>query len=213
MSHARIGDLERRLCNIVRPGTISDVDYAKARVKVKVGDNTTAWLPWVTGRAGGDVSWHAPEKNEQVLVLSPSGEMAVGFVIPSIYQNSYPANGSSADVSVTTFKDGATVKYDRSQSAYNIAIPSSGKANIAVGSNASVQVTQSGLTLTLGSVKLTLSSSGVSINGNLSVTGTVAATGNISTSGGDVKAQTVSLQTHVHSGVFPGTSSTAPPTP
>lgn len=211
MNQARIGDIERRLCNIVRPGTVSDVDYSNARIKVKVGDNTTGWLPWVTGRAGGNVTWQAPEKNEQVLVLSPAGEMAVGFVIPSVYQNNYPANGNSADIERTTYSDGAVIEYHRDTSTYNITLPSSGTANIAVGPNSSVAVNQNGLTLTLGSVTVKLTSSGIALNGDVTVTGKVTATGDVSSSGGDVKAASISLKTHIHGGVYPGTSVTSLP--
>lgn len=45
-------DLNRRIENIVRLGTIAEVDCAHAKAKVKSGGILTDWLPWVTARAG-----------------------------------------------------------------------------------------------------------------------------------------------------------------
>ena len=75
MSNARIGELERRLSNTIRPGKVLEADYAKARLRVTMGDNTSAWLPWLTSRAGEDRTWHAPEVGEQVIVIAPGGEL------------------------------------------------------------------------------------------------------------------------------------------
>lgn len=242
MSQARIGDLERRLCNIVHPGTIDEVDHKKARVRVKIGKNQTAWIPWMTGRAGGDRTWSAPEKGEQVLVLSPSGDLQQGYVLPAIYRKDYPANADSGDVSRTTYKDGAVVEYDRSSHTHNLTLPNSGTANIKVGADASVQVTKDtithkmgtnasveikadGITLVLGSVKMILTSSGVEIQGDVTLKGKldatkdittqtkVTATGDITSSTGDVKATTISLKTHTHSAVQTGSGVSGPPVP
>lgn len=249
MSNARLGDLERRLCNIVHPGTIDEVDHEKARVRVKVGKNQTAWIPWVTGRAGGDRTWSAPEKGEQVLVLSPSGDLRQGYVLPSIYRKDYPANGDSGDVSRVTYKDGAVIEYDRENHAHAATIPSGGKATVKVGDNASTEITTDTIThkmgsdasavikgdsvkLNLGGIFVELTSSGVKIKGNLTVDGAISQSGgNISSTGnwnltgsftatqdikstaGDVKAQTISLRSHVHSGVQSGGSTTAVPVP
>jgi hypothetical protein len=59
---------------------------------------------------------------------------------------------------------------------------------------------------TAGTVKLSISSSKVTITGDLEVTGKVDVVG-------DVKAGTISLKTHIHGGVMTGLASTAVPTP
>jgi len=83
-------ELDRRLANIVRLGTVEQADYAKARIRVRCGDMLTGWLPWLTTRAGKDITWWAPDIGEQVVVLSPSGEPAQGVVLFAVYQNSSP---------------------------------------------------------------------------------------------------------------------------
>jgi phage baseplate assembly protein V len=73
-----IAELSGKSANIMRIGLVKEVDYEKARVRVKVGEFITDWLPWVTARAGEDRSWFAPNIDEQVIVLSPFGELSLG---------------------------------------------------------------------------------------------------------------------------------------
>jgi phage baseplate assembly protein V len=225
MSQARIGDIERRMSNMVRPGTVLEADYANARVKVQCGGNQTAWIPWVTSRAGEDRSWHAPEVGEQVIVLSPSGDLAQGYVMPGgVYKNDYPANANSKEISRTTYKDGAVVEYDRQNHAHLVQIPAGGKATVKVGNDAQteilpdkithkmggsskIEVTSSGVKLTVGGTILNVTSSGVE------VTGKVTASQDIETTGGDVKAQTITLKAHKHLGVQTGSGTSGLPTP
>ncbi len=139
MSAARIGELERRLANVVRPGKIAEADYAKARVKVKIGKNLTTWLPWMTSRAGGDQSWHAPEVGEQVLVLSPAGDYAIGYVVPSVFQSAHPAPADAATVSRTLYADGAVLEYDREAHTMKADLTEAGKALVVTGRNTTEQ--------------------------------------------------------------------------
>lgn len=241
MSQARVGELERRMSNMVRPGTVLEADYAKARLKVQVGQNQTAWIPWMTGRAGEDRSWHAPEVGEQVIVLSPSGDLAAGYVMPGgVYKNDYPANADSAEIQRTTYKDGAIVEYDRENHAHLIQIPDGGKATVKVGPNASTEIlpakithkvgddaqteiTTSKITHKLGNdSKAEITSSGVKLtvggtvlnvlSSGVEITGKLTVSQDISTTSGDVKAQTITLKTHKHLGVQTGTGTTGLPT-
>jgi phage baseplate assembly protein V len=151
MSNARLGELERRLSNTIRPGTVLEADYAKARIRVQMGDNTSAWLPWLTSRAGEDRTWHAPEVGEQVIVMAPGGELSAGYVMPGgIYKNDYPANGDKAEISRTTYKDGAVIEYDRDNHAHLIELPE-GSATVKVGDDAQTEITPDKITAKVGS--------------------------------------------------------------
>jgi phage baseplate assembly protein V len=209
MSNARLGELERRLANVTRAGTILEADYAKARVRVKLGKNTTAWLPWVSSRAGGDKTWHAPEVGEQVLVLSPAGDLCAGFVLGGVYKQDRPANADAATVSRTTYADGAVVEYDRAAHAYAITIPAGGKATVKAGASSTLEVTSDAIRLTVGGTQLVLSASGIQITSatGLSINGAVTQTGGPLTSNG------IALSTHTHGGVTGGISNTAGPNP
>jgi phage baseplate assembly protein V len=150
MSNARIGELERRLSNTIRPGTVLEADYAKARLRVTMGDNTSAWLPWLTSRAGEDRTWHAPEVGEQVIVMAPAGELSAGYVMPGgVYKNDYPANADKAEISRTTYKDGAILEYDRENHTHLLQLPE-GSATVKVGDNAQTEITPSKITAKVG---------------------------------------------------------------
>lgn len=150
MSNARLGELERRLSNTIRPGTVLEADYEKARIRVTMGDNTSAWLPWLTSRAGEDRTWHAPEVGEQVIVMAPGGELSAGYVMPGgIYKNDYPANGDKPEISRTTYKDGAILEYDREAHAHLLQLPE-GKATVKVGDDAQTEITPEKITAQVG---------------------------------------------------------------
>ena len=88
----RVTELERKLRNVVRPGRIFEVDTERTRVRVAYDVDAegepivTAWLPWLTARAGTVITWSAPSLGEQVLLLAPTGDLAQAFVLPAIYQ-------------------------------------------------------------------------------------------------------------------------------
>lgn len=109
----RLTELERKLNNLVRAGTVAEADYAAAKVRVTIGPIITGWLPWLTTRAGGDRSWWAPEAGEQVVVLAPAGELAQAWVLPAGFSHLAPAPAASADVLRAVFGDGLVIEHDR----------------------------------------------------------------------------------------------------
>lgn len=132
----RIAELERQISNVLRYGTICEADYPKARVRVKCGDNITGWLPWFTTRASNDVSWWAPEVGEQVMLLSPSGDLAQAAVLPSIFQNAYPACADRPTIERRVYEDGAVIEYDREAHLLHAYVP--GDAFLEVDHNVTV---------------------------------------------------------------------------
>ena len=55
-----INDLGRRLANIIRIGTIFEIDFEEAKARVKIGDLETDFLPWVNSNSGSNNSWNPP---------------------------------------------------------------------------------------------------------------------------------------------------------
>ena len=96
---AEIGDLQRRMANLFRVGGIAEVSRSTGRVKVQFQGVTSAWLPWMTGRAGAVKDWNPPSVGEQVCICSPSGELGAGFIMSgSINYDANAAPDSRADV-------------------------------------------------------------------------------------------------------------------
>lgn len=115
-----ISELNRKLANIMRIGLVKEVDYEKARVRAKVGEFITDWLPWITTRAGEDRSWFSPNIDEQVMVLSPFGELSLGVVLPAIYQEKYPALENKKEVNSFKFGDGTKLSYDQEKHHFEV---------------------------------------------------------------------------------------------
>ena len=115
-------ETERILANMIRVGTVAQLDEANARVKVNVGGLSTDWLPWITARAGATRTWSAPRPGEQVIILAPYGDPAQAVALPSIYQDSHPAPASSKDVEHVVFPDGTTVDYNSASNTLNVTV-------------------------------------------------------------------------------------------
>ncbi|MFT4927016.1 MAG: phage baseplate assembly protein V [Phenylobacterium sp.] len=119
-SQINSADIQHRLSRIICLGTVAEADYDTARVKVTIGEWTTNWLPWLTTRASNDVDWWGLEVGEQVMVISPSGDMAQGVVIGSIYQQTQHTDimdgvetESKMNIHRVRYQDGTTIEYDR----------------------------------------------------------------------------------------------------
>lgn len=104
-SNFAISELQRKLANIVRIGLVKEIDYENARVRVQIGEFLTDYLPWITSRAGKDKTWTPPSVDEQVLVLSPLGELSLGVVLPAIYQQKYLPSEHQENADIFEFKD------------------------------------------------------------------------------------------------------------
>ncbi|TMP35532.1 phage baseplate assembly protein V [Pseudoalteromonas rubra] len=139
-SELALSDLQHRLSKLITLGTVHEVDYEAARVKVKIGDWITAKLPWLTDMAAHNMTWRAPEIGEQVIVLAPCGDTAQGVILGSVYSaaadhhkpdhvlgagegESYAAASSREHVHRTRYQDGALVEYDNQNHAYHLYVP------------------------------------------------------------------------------------------
>ena len=130
-----LNDLARRLANLIRIGQIFAIDYEVAKARIKIGDLETDWLPWMTANSGENKNWNPPEIDEQVIVLSPCGELNQGIILPSLYRGNAPEN--SGDVQSITFADGSKISFDRSSG--NLDLDIKGSATIKVAGNAEIE--------------------------------------------------------------------------
>lgn len=211
-----LGELDRRLGNVLRFGTVSALDAANALVKVNLGELVTDWLPWLTFTAGGDRFWNAPEVGEQVVLLS-AGDPSQGVVIGSLFQTAHPANGNDAKDTRITFADGTVVQYDRT--AHQLTVDTSASSGAVVVNAGSGNVTVNCASATVNaSDSVTLDTPSTHCTGNLQVDGSTTVTGAIvgqggmaisggsgatvsgsmAITGGDVTADGISLTGHSH---------------
>jgi phage baseplate assembly protein V len=197
-------EFARQLGNIVQVGKVVELDAAAARIKVEIGENRTAWIPWITGRAGTVRAWSAPEPGEQVVVLSPTGDAAQGVALLGVYSDTYQAPANTADKVRTEWADGAFVEYDRAAKTALVNVPAAGKIRLVVGGTV--------LELQNGEAKLTTPLLTVEAPSTV-MTGNLRVDGSITVPTGDVTAGNITLKTHKHGGVVPGGGTSGGPVP
>ena len=232
-------ELDRRIANIVRIGTVSALQESPPRVQIDLGDLTTDWLPWSAGRSGENRSWDAYEVGEQVLLFAPSGDLANAVVMGTVPQDAYPAPANSKDHTRYQWKDGAFHDYDRAGHHYVLDIPSAGDITLHIGAstltlkNDQITAAIGGTTLKLEDGKATLTTNefdvvaalskfsgnvqiagGATVGAGLAVTGATTMTGSVTSSGAMTAASVatasgISLSGHHHT----AQGSSAPTTP
>lgn len=183
--------LSRMLENLIRFGVIAAVQMAPPRVQVKTGTLTTAWLPWLALRAGADREWDPPTEGEQVILFSPSGQLANGVVITGLPSDHIPPNSNRAGLHRRTYADGTVIEYDSVAHHLNATLVDGGTTNL-------------------------VSTGGINLVGNITHHGDYTQTGNQTISGKvdvsiDVVAAGISLVNHPHGDVMPGSSKTGKP--
>lgn len=191
-------DILRQLANLIRFGTVQTV--AGKRVHVKIGGLLTRPIAWISTRAGKTKSWSPPDIGEQVMVLSPNGDLGAAVAIGGIFcdANDVPDDASSNNVLVA-FGDGALLLYDHAAHVLRAVLPNTGRVEVTA---------PGGFTFT----------GHVDIDGELSVSQaatfeqTIHASQTI-TSDADVKAGGISLTNHPHDKVQPGGGISGKPLP
>ncbi len=217
-----LADLERRLANLLRVGTVEEVDHNNALARVQLGNNHTVALPWLTQRAGGDRTWWPVEVGEQVVILSPSGDLTQGIILGALYSGAASAPSSSAGVYRTEYSDGAVIQYDRNTHQLTADIP--GDVSVTANGNISAQAGgditatavgnitgTAGDTISLDATNIILSAGLIRLAGPMVAAGRNGESysaafygpithknGDYTNESGDVVAEDISLKKHTH---------------
>lgn len=207
----QITELYRLLTNMIRTGTILEVDLTRGLCRVQTGELQTTWLNWLTTRAGRSRTWWAPSVDEQVLLLSIGGDLTTAFVLPGIFSDDHPAPSASADALHITFPDGAVIEYEPQTSALSV----SGIKTASVTASESITATVP-VVMVKAATRITLDTPEVVCTNKL-ITGTLEVQkggtmkGNISHSDGELSSNGKVLHTHRHSNVKYGTDESGGP--
>ena len=124
-----LSELERRLGLVANFATIEEVDYARPRVRVRMGNILTGWLVFGTPRAQNDRTWHPPEIGEQVFVVAPHGDLNQACVVCAVHSNDVEARQQPADratVHRRIYADGTIEEYDREANQWLLDMTASG---------------------------------------------------------------------------------------
>lgn len=173
-----LATISRMIENLVRVGTVHEVDLSASLCRVASGELVTGWLPMPSQRAGSTRKWCPLTVGEQVIVLSPSGDPAAGFVLPmGIFSDAITPPSVSADEHVTLYPDGARLSYNHATHVLNIA----GIKDLTIGATGNVNISNDGNSVvnTAGTVdvtaggKATVTADVIELNGGGAVKGCV----------------------------------------
>ncbi|BEL69152.1 MULTISPECIES: phage baseplate assembly protein V [Serratia] len=204
-------DIQRLVRNLIRIGTVSELDLERGRCRIATGGNLTDWLNWLTGRAGDARSWWAPSIGEQVLVLSLGGELETAFVLPGVFSDAHPAPSASAQAAHIAFPDGAVLEYEPATGA----LKAVGIKSATIEAAERITLTAPNITC-IASGKITLDAPEVECTQQLT-TGTIAIhqggsmTGDLNHTGGSISSNGIVVHTHTHGGVQNGRGQTDKP--
>lgn len=205
---ANLVELARKIDNLIRLGTIAQVQGD--RVRVQTGELTTTWIPWLTSRAGAARSWSQPSVGEQVILLSLSGDLRMAVALPAIYTEQAPAPSQSQTAHTVVFPDGASFEYDAQSGTLKVSGIKKAEINAAdsidMKAGSAINLTAPIVTCSQHFQAQTFSMTGGGAGG---ATGTI--TGTLVHSGGSITSNGVTLHSHTHGGVETGNGSTGGP--
>jgi len=166
---------DRMIAGLLIPCRVVAVDLAAARVRVSDGAGwTSAWVRWHSQAAGKARHWRSPSLDEQGVLISPSGEPALGTFIPGLYGDAGNPPDLREHAEVWQFEDGGSLTYDWQARRYDIHLPS-GIASIKVGAS-TVEVSDGAISLQASAISLT---GNVTLDGPLRVSGDINGGGRI----------------------------------
>lgn len=192
---ARIG----RVVEAVKDDPLDPGDIPRVLVQIggaSKGSYIRNWMPWTTARAGYDGEWWAPELDEQVVVLAPSGNLAQGIIVGSLFRGALTFD-SQADKIIArdptpnaseiekqihkrVYKDGSTITYDRNKhslsSVIKTAPDASKETSTTITANESIVLTAGSTKVTInqdGAINITAEGNEITIVGDVKVSGTM----------------------------------------
>ncbi|MEE9683351.1 phage baseplate assembly protein V [Lelliottia amnigena] len=110
--NAQLTEIMRLITNLIRTGTVTEVDRDNWLCRVKTGELETNWINWLTLRAGNSRTWWKPSVGEQVVLFSLGGNLETAFALPAVYSNQFPPPSNSEDGNVTEYPDGGWFEYE-----------------------------------------------------------------------------------------------------
>jgi len=152
-----LADLTKRLSNIIRIGTIFEINVQIAKARVKIGELETDFLPWANSNSGSNNIWNPPEIYEQVVILSPSGDLSQAIILPSLYKNN--ASNSDQNIKSITYQDGSKISFNVSSGTLDLDLK--GDVIIKVVGNANIEGDNINIT----------ASSNITLDGNVDLGG------------------------------------------
>lgn len=127
-----ITDLKRRMSSVVIVGIVSQVDHEKARYRFKSGELESDWLPFTSARAGDTRTYDSLDVGEQIVAVSPSGDLSQAIIVGSIATQTKQA-ADKGNIHRTIYPDGTVIEYDHEAKRYKMDVASGGSYQLNIG--------------------------------------------------------------------------------
>ncbi|SDJ41519.1 phage baseplate assembly protein V [Billgrantia gudaonensis] len=150
-------ELLRLIHNLVRLGTIAEVDHSARKLRVQVGragEITTAWLDWPVEMGRNYRRWRPLRKGQQVVLSCPGGDLVQAKITGMLYSSALSAPSDNPDLDLIEFDDGARFQYDSAAHEY-----------IAETGSSRVTMDRDRILLSSNGSTLELDESGIRLNG------------------------------------------------
>lgn len=113
--------LAEQIRNLVQIGTIVQIDFTKAKVRVEFAKYFTSdWIDWVEASASTTHTWTPPKIGGQAIVLSANGNLKRGVVIGYLNQQKYPQISTDGDLQRIKFANGSSVEIHETNNTMSI---------------------------------------------------------------------------------------------
>ncbi len=203
---AALAELNRRIDNLLRIGTIDEVKGDLCRVKT--GELLTQFRPFFTRRAGAAKTSWRPTVGEQVMLLSLSGDLTNAYILPALYSDEYHEPDDNDNRERTTYPDGAVIEYDPDVSA--LTVKGIKTATVQARELVTIDCPNSVFTGNVQVKKKLTVDAGAKVTGAIEHKGEMTNSGGVAITGG-ANIDGINFGTHKHGGVDTGSGTSGGP--
>lgn len=189
-----LAQLAIRFENLIRIGTIAEVDEQARKLRVKSGKLLTQWLDWPAEIGRNFIQWRPLAPDIQVVIACISGDPAQAVIITMLYSGENPTPSTNPELDLIQFNDGSLISYDSENK--HLTITSIEDITINAGKNCTLNITDN---FALNAKNISMTADAITIDGPVEQTG------------GDMTSDGVSAQHHKHKDVTAGTAQTGEP--
>lgn len=132
-----VAELQRKLADMIQITTITSVDHANKKLRVRLGADESAELPWPASIGRNFIAWKPLRVGQQVILFSPSGDPAQGVIIGDLYSQAIDSPSTAEEIDLVEFEDGSRLYVKQGGGVF---VDSAGALAITVAGNASIRV-------------------------------------------------------------------------
>ena len=107
-----LAELTRMLHNMIQITAITSVDHVSRKVRVRIGGDESAELPWPADIGRNWVRWKPVRVGQQVVIACPSGDPALAVIIGDIYSNANDTPETAENLDVIEFTNGNRIEHN-----------------------------------------------------------------------------------------------------